>query len=116
MTGYVKGVYSADIIVDDADERQRAVELLSKEFPDASVDTNEEYIFFEFVEVAKYWFTRGVMYTRNGDGWPDEYEDELSYADKEDFRDDIMNVLKDIEYDIDNITYNTEDLKYRRFE
>ena len=110
MTGRIKGTYAAEIIVEDINDRQKAVELLSKSFPNAIIDTDEEYIFFNFEEVAQYWFTPGVMYTSNGDGYPDDYEDELSYADKDDFKADIVNTLKGIDYEIDNITYATEDL------
>jgi hypothetical protein len=42
--------------------------------PDPRCDDDDEHWMVDFEVCGK--VTRGVRYTRNGDGWPDEYEDE----------------------------------------
>jgi len=104
--GRVTGVLTVDLYVDDINNVAEAVERLSKVFSDADVSSHENFVCIESEEVATYYYAPAVYYTANGDGSPEEYEDELSYYDEEDVRYEVNNALHGIEFEIDTISYS----------
>ena len=105
MTGQVTGKLTIDLYVMNREDVELAAEKLSAVFPDAEVSYDKDMIFIDEEDVAEYCYYPAVYYTSNGDGQPEEYEDELPYADVDDALDMIKTALKDIEYDIESSDY-----------
>ena len=103
--GRVKGVLSATIYITCPEDVIGAMLELGKVYKDADIDNDDNYIFLNDEEYANYYYSPPVYYTRNGDGSPEEYEDELTYFDKNDAIEDIQKALKNVTYEIESITY-----------
>lgn len=115
--GRVKGVLSAQIYVTLLEDVTRAKTALGEVFRDADIDNDDNYIFFENVEQSTFYYAPPVYYTSNGDGSPEEYEDELLYCDETEARCDIEEALKGIDCDIESVTYErvyNDDEEYYR--
>ena len=74
--GRVKGVLSVTIYMTLLEDVTRAMFELGKIYKDADIDNDDNYIFLGDVEYANYYYAPAVYYTSNGDGSPEEYEDE----------------------------------------
>ena len=106
MTGMVKGILNVDIYVADVADAINAVEQLKKAFKDAFVDSDDRHITLYEEETAKYYYSPAVYTLSNGDpGYPEEYEDELSYYGEDDIKDCVTDALKGIEFDFEDISY-----------
>lgn len=105
MTGHVTGKLTIDLYIMNREDVEMAVEKLNEVFPNAEVSYDKDMIFIDEEDTAKYYYYPAVYYTSNGDGSPEEYEDELPYNDVDDALDMIKVALKDIEYDIESSDY-----------
>ena len=106
-SGYVTGKLTVELTINDTSNLDEILDRLSDLFPTATIDTDcdGEYIYVKDENRAKYSFYPGVMYTRNGDGYPDEYEDDLPYGNEEDIKDDVRNALCEIDFNFMLVMY-----------
>lgn len=104
-SGYVTGVLTADLYVDDTTKVNDMVKKLLKGFPTADITTDDNYIFVADEQSGNYTYASAVYYTSNGDGSPEEYEDDLPFFDEADVMDTVRDVLKGFDFEFDKVAY-----------
>ena len=110
--GRVIGTTYAVIAMENAEDAKVAVAKLSDVKPEyrdgLRVDSDDRYVYIDCEEYGTFYSCPAVYYTANGDGSPAEYEDDLCWANEDDVKDFIQNSLKGMDYDIEELDFNTK--------
>lgn len=84
---------------------EKAKKVFDKMKP--TIDTDGEYVYISWVENARCYSEPPVYYTRNGDGYPGCYEEEIEW-DEDDIKDELESWGNEVEFDITEIFVDKE--------
>ena len=107
--GKVTATLAIELTIENIEDVKSAYEKLSEVFSNADIDICDNDISIYDKEISDYTYYPAVYTLSNGDpGYPEEYEDELTYGDRDDVIYEVKNALSGIDYEICSLDYDLE--------